>query len=149
MKTNFKIILCLATLALGTVAAVRADDTTAPATPSAAPAEKGPKRHGERPDPAKMEARAAKELSLTADQETKWKDIGQRQRTAIDAIQNDASLTRRERREKAMDTMKQFRAERRATLTADQQHKFDDLQAKMRERGGHRGKGDQPAPQGS
>ncbi len=144
MKPFFKIILSLIVLALASLVTVRADDTTAPAEP----AHKG-KGGGHRPDPAKMEERAAKELSLTADQEAKWKEIGQRQRTAMDAIQSDSTLARKERRGKMADTMKQFRAERRAILNADQQKKFDDLQEKMREHGGHRGKGDQPAPQGN
>lgn len=147
MKTNFKISLCLAAFALASVAAIRADDTTAPATPSAAPAEKGHKRHGERPDPAKMEARAAQELSLTAEQDTKWKEIGQRQRTAMDAIKDDASLTRRERREKAKDTMKPFRAERRGILTAEQQQKFDSLQKEMMEKVRENRKGGAPGEQ--
>jgi Spy/CpxP family protein refolding chaperone len=147
MKSNFKAILCIAAFALVSAAAVRADDTTTPVTPPAAPAEKGHKGRGERPDPAKMEARAAQELGLTADQEAKWKEIGQRQRAAMDAIKDNASLTRRERRAKGMDTMKQFRAERRGLLTAEQQQKFDSLQKEMMEKMRENRKGGAPGDQ--
>lgn len=141
MKSTFKILLSLTVLSLASLVTVRAEDTTAPTEPTQ------PGR-GKRPDPAKMEERAAKELGLTADQETKWKDIGERQRAALNAIKDDVSLTRRERRHKAADTMKQFRAERRGILTADQQQKFDSLQKemmeKMRENRKGRAAGDQP-----
>jgi protein CpxP len=82
----------------------------------------------------RVEARAINELGLTADQESRWKEIGRQQRTALQAIRNDRATSAEERKEKAAETMKQFADQRRAMLSPDQQKKFDELQQKLRER---------------
>jgi len=116
---------------------VRAEDN-ATSTP---PPEGRRGRVGER-----MEKRAVKELGLTADQEAKWKEIGQKQREAMQAIRNDSSLSADDKRAKAMETMKQFSDQRRALLNPDQQKKFDEMQQKMRERFQNRRGGHDDAP---
>jgi protein CpxP len=95
----------------------------------------------------RMEKHTIKELGLTADQEARWKEIGQKQRAAMEAIRNDGSLSQDDRRAKAADTMKQFDDQRRALLTADQQKKFDEIRQEQRERWqGRRGGHDAPSP---
>ena len=77
----------------------------------------------------------AKELDLTADQQAKWKEIGQQEKTALEAIRHDASIAKEDKRAKAKETNKGFAEQRRTVLNADQQKKFDHLRAKAHERG--------------
>ncbi len=154
MKNTLKSTLILAGAIVLVTPVLRAEEPVAP--PSDRPDRHG--RHGpggpdERRGPGAMMERAAKELGLTADQEAKWKEIGQREKTAMEAIRNDSTIAREGKRAKAMETNKTFAGQRRAVLNADQQKKFDDMRAKMRERG-PRGPGrdregpppDQPPP---
>jgi Spy/CpxP family protein refolding chaperone len=94
--------------------------------------------------PGAMMDRAAKELGLSADQEAKWKAIGQQEKTALEALRDDASVAKDDKRAKAREINKGFADQRRAVLTADQATKFDEMRSKMRERG-PKGGGDRPA----
>ncbi|HKB56397.1 MAG TPA: hypothetical protein VKC51_02310 [Lacunisphaera sp.] len=127
MKNSLKFTLLLAGLIMLAVPVIRAGEPAAP------PSDK-PDRSEHRGPGAMME-HAVKELGLTADQEAKWKEIRQREKTALDAIRSDSTLSRDDRRAKARETNKTFANQRRAVLNADQQKKFDDKRAKMRERG--------------
>ncbi len=132
MKKSNEVLLFVALLGAAFVLpSLHAEDAPPPPPPPADHPEHGPGRRG----PGQMWERAAKELSLTADQEAKWKEIGQQERTALEAIRNDESIPKEEKRAKAMEAMKPFADQRRAILTPDQQAKFDELRAKMRERG--------------
>jgi Spy/CpxP family protein refolding chaperone len=137
MKTSPKHLLSIAGLLLLAVPFLQAADEPAGAPPADQPKrerrERGPGGPGG-PGGAMME-RAAQELGLTAEQEAKWKEIGQQERTAMQALRADTSLSQEDRRAKAMESNKTFAGQRRAVLTAEQQQKFDDLRAKMRERG--------------
>ena len=138
MNTLPRLILALAGCAALTLPALRADEPAAP------PAD-NPEHHRGR-NPGAMMERAAKELGLTADQEAKWKEIGQQEKTALEAVRNDTALSDKDRRAKFMETNKTFADQRRALLNPDQQKKFDEIRAKMREHGRHGDKapGDQP-----
>jgi hypothetical protein len=125
MKNSLRLILSLTGLALLAAPVLRADEPAAP------PADKPEHHRG----PGAMMERAAKELGLTADQEARWKEIGAQEKTALEALRADASLSKEDRRAKAMETNKTFADQRRALLNADQQKKFDDMRAKMHERG--------------
>jgi hypothetical protein len=141
MKNSIKLLATLTGLVLLTAPVLRAQDATTPP-----PADKPEHRKGERGGPGGgMMERAAKELDLTADQQAQWKAIGEQERTALEAIKADASLEKDAKRAKAMETNKTFGDQRRAVLTADQQKKFDDMRAKMRERGPRGPKKDKPA----
>ncbi|WP_438480393.1 hypothetical protein [Oleiharenicola lentus] len=91
--------------------------------------------------PGMMMERAKKQLNLTADQEAKWKAIGDQERAAIDALRADTSLSKEEQRAQIMEVNKGFADQRRAALNAEQQVKFDELRAKLAERGGKGGPG--------
>ena len=82
-----------------------------------------------------MMERAAKELALTDDQQAKWKDIGTQEKAAMDALKADTTIAKEDKRAKGMEINKTFGDQRRAVLTDDQAKKFDEMRAKMRERG--------------
>ncbi|SDS03355.1 hypothetical protein [Opitutus sp. GAS368] len=134
MKNRFKLVPLFLILAMAAVPALRAEDTVAPVDK---PEQK--REHG----PGAMMERAAKELGLNADQEAKWKDIGQQEKTALDALRGDKSVAKEDKRAKRREINKSFADQRRAVLTPDQATKFDEMRAKMREHG-PRGGGDRP-----
>lgn len=135
MKNLLKLIPVLLTLALAATPALRA---------AAAPADQ-PEHRRERDPGARME-HAAKELGLTADQEAKWKAIGQQEKTALKALREDTSVAKEDKRAKAREINQGFANQRRAVLTADQAKKFDEQREKMRERHeDHRQKGEKDA----
>jgi len=133
MKNRYNYIPLFLALTIAIVPALRAED---------APAGKPEQKH-ERGPGARME-RAVKELGLNADQEAKWKAIGQQEKAALDALRDDTSVAKEAKRGKMREINKGFADQRRALLTADQAAKFDEMRAKMRERGPRDG-GDRPA----
>ena len=135
MKTPLKLALLLAGAAVLTTPALRAEDATPPAD-NPEHSEHGPGGPGRR-NPGAMMERLAKELNLTADQQAKWKEIGEQERAAMAPIWNDKSLSRDDKRAKMKEVHEDYAAQRRAILTPEQQQKFDELLAKMRERGEH------------
>ncbi len=142
MKTHPKLLSLLAGLLLLAAPVLRAQDA-APATP---PADGDKPKHERRGGgPGAMMERAAKELGLTDDQQAKWKAIGEQEKTALDALKNDTSVAKGDKRAKMMEINKTYADQRRAVLTPDQQTKFDEMRAKMRERGPRGGdKGPKP-----
>jgi Spy/CpxP family protein refolding chaperone len=144
MKTSPKLTLTLAGLLLLAAPLLRAA-----AEPAGPPPGDKPRHEGR--GPGAMMERAAKELNLTPDQDAKWKEINKQERAALEPLRDDASLSREDRRAKAMEINKGFAAQRRALLNPEQQAKFDELRTKMREhRGGGPGggPGDQPGQSG-
>ena len=132
MKKSTEILLFAALIgAAFVIPNLRAEEPAAPATP---PADHAGRDSGRRGPGARWD-RAAKELGLTADQEAKWKEIGQREKAAVEPIFNDSSLSRDEKRAKMREANKPFADQRRAVLTPEQQTKFDELRTRMRERG--------------
>lgn len=119
---------------------------SAPAAPAApdAPAAPAPQGHARK---GGMGARAmdhrlkllTEKLNLTADQQTKikdiWKDAAEKGRAARQDPANE-KLSREERRAKAEAMMKDAHDQVRAVLTADQQAIFDKLPADGPGRGG-------------
>lgn len=135
MKNRLSLTSLFLILAVAAVPALRAED--------AAPAGK-PEQKRERGPGAMME-RAVKELGLNADQEAKWKAIGEQEKTALDALRDDKSVAKEDKAAKRREINKGFADQRRAVLTPEQTTKFDEMRAKMRERGPRPPKGDKPA----
>jgi Spy/CpxP family protein refolding chaperone len=131
MKNSLKFVSLLAGLVLLASPVVRAADAAADA-PNA-PAAQGP--GGGKGGPGAMLERAKKQLNLTADQEAKWKAIAEAERAAVADLRADTSVAREDRRAKMMELNKGFADQRRAVLNAEQQAKFDEMRAKMMERG--------------
>ena len=134
MKTFPKLIPVLAGLLLLAVPALRAADE--PATTDK------PKHERQERGPGGMVGHAVKELGLTAEQQAKWKEIGQQERAAAKPIMDDQSLSKEDRRAKMRELNKGFAAQRRALLTPDQQKKFDEMREKAREHGPRKEKKD-------
>lgn len=139
MNTSLKRLLSLTGLLLLAVPFLQAADEPAPVDqPQRERRERGPG------GPGAMMERAAQELGLTAEQEAKWKEIARQERAALQTLRADTSLSQEDRRAKAMEANKGFAAQRRAVLNAEQQQKFDDMRAKMRERGERGPRGPKP-----
>lgn len=141
MKTSLKFILLLAGMIVLAAPVLRAQDSATPPADKPNRPERGQGQRG----PGAMMERIGQELGLTADQQAKWKEIGQQERTALQAIRNDSALSQKEKRAKAMEANKPFAGQRRAVLNPDQQVKFDELRAKINERGPRGPKPDKPA----
>jgi Spy/CpxP family protein refolding chaperone len=131
MKNSLKLSLLLAGAMILAIPALRAEEPSAPPSDQPKHGDRGPGHGG----PGAWQERAAKELGLTADQAAKWKAIGEQEKVAVDAIRADTSLSKEAKWAKVMEATKPFADQRRAVLTAEQQKKFDEMQAKMRERG--------------
>jgi len=117
---------------------VMAQDAAAPAAPQAGG------RAG------RMEGRQldmlTKKLNLTADQQTQVKAIDDDTMKQMMAVRNDASLAQPDKRSKMMDIRKASQDKIRGVLTDDQKTKYDEMQAKMRERMKERRQGGSDAP---
>lgn len=129
MKNQLKSASLILALAVAAMPTLRAEDT--PADKPEHKREHGPGGPGRAGD---MMEHAAKELSLTADQQAKWKAIGQEEKAAMKALKDDTSVDKKDKRAKAREINKSFAAQRRAVLTADQAKKFDEKREENREK---------------
>ena len=87
-----------------------------------------------------------KKLSLTSDQVTQVKAIDADTWKQAKALHEDTTIADADKRAKMMDIHKASQEKIRALLTADQQTKFDALQAEMKDHAGHRGGPGGPPP---
>jgi protein CpxP len=148
MTTFRSSVLRVAILAIGATALsalpAMAQDASAPPPPQG---QDGPRRGG---GPGRMGEHQVefltKKLSLTPDQVTQVKAIDDDSRKQMMALRDDTSTAGPDRRSKMMDIHKASQSKIRALLTADQQTKFDALEAEMREHRGRRGGPDGPPP---
>lgn len=81
-------------------------------------------------DPAQRTKELTKELKLTSDQQGKVQDLLTTERTQMEALRQDESTPREDRRAKMMDIRKNTDTQVRALLDTNQQKKWDDMQAK-------------------
>jgi periplasmic protein CpxP/Spy len=135
------VVLAIGATALGALPALAQDPAAPPPTQDQA----GPRRGGMRGDQAEF---LTKKLNLTPDQVTQVKAIDADTQKQMKALREDTSAAGQDKRAKMMDIRKASQDKIRGLLTADQQTKFDALQAEMRERRGSRGdgQGGPPAP---
>lgn len=130
MKTSIKLALSL--LALGCAVAtpaLRAQETKTPPPRGEGRGPGGPGGGRGMMTPEQQVERLDKAVTLTDDQKTKIAAIYKDTAAKMQAIPQE------ERREKGMELRKASNAAVRAVLTADQQKKFDDMMAQMRNRG--------------
>lgn len=140
MKNSLKISLLCLGASLGLMPALRADDT--PPTPPPAAPNSPPPAGGDREQMReRREERLTKALGLSADQQTKWQSLGQQEHDAVKALHEDTTLPKDQKRAKMEEIRKDFEGQRRAILTPEQQTKFDEIIAKMREHRGGQGQG--------
>jgi len=116
-------------------------DSAAPQTQGQESGERG---HHREMDPAKRTEHLTKKLSLSAEQQSKIQGLLQDEQTQMQNLRQDTSGSQQDRRAKFMEVYKNTNDQIRASLNADQQKKWDEMQSKREERMmKHRGGSDQ------
>jgi len=150
-KPTIAVLAAAALLTLSTLAFGQQGSTPASTPPpSGGQNQQGPPPGGGGPggggqgrggmDPAAMVERLTKELDLTADQQTKIKDILTKQGADSKALR-DQGLSREDAQPKMREIREATTKAINAVLTADQQKKYAEMQEKLRQGGGGRGPG--------
>ena len=103
--------------------------------------------HHHQMDPAQRVQHLTKKLNLSADQQTKIQGLLQDEQSQMQNLRQDTSMSKEDRRSKFMEMHKNTDDQIRATLNADQQKKWDEMQNKREERMSKHRHGD--ADQGS
>jgi periplasmic protein CpxP/Spy len=126
-------------LAISTGTAFSQDDQQAP--PPAQGGEMGGHGGGHRQMPSVDEQlkHMTKKLDLTADQQPKIKAILDDQHAKMEALHNDTSIPREDKRGKMGEIHQASETQIRAVLNEDQQKKFDKMQEEQHDRMGHQG----------
>lgn len=109
--------------------------------PSAPPAQEMGGHHHGPPDPAQRTAELTKRLNLTSDQQGKVQSALESERSQMQSLHQDSSLSQPDRRAKMMEIHKATDAQIRGVLDANQQTKWDEMQARRAERMQNRGGG--------
>jgi Spy/CpxP family protein refolding chaperone len=81
-------------------------------------------------DPAHRAQELSKKLKLTSDQQTKVQDILQSEKSQMEGLHQDSSMSQQDRRTKMMDIHKTSDTQIRALLDSTQQKKWDEMVAK-------------------
>ena len=109
--------------------------------------EGGHMHHGMGMDPAKRTAELTKKLNLTSDQQGKVQSILESEKSQMQSLHQDNSMSQQDRHSKMMDIHKTSSDQIRALLDSNQQKKWDEMQAKREERmQKHEGAEDKSAP---
>lgn len=137
MKNSTKLFLVSIGAAILSLPVLRAADP-APAGTQPTPPEHR-ERRGERMK--EMGERMAKELGLTAEQQTQMKGLMEEERKAAEAVRADASLTPEQKKEKMKGIRQDFQTKRQALMTPEQRKKAEEFRANHPE-GGMRHKGE-------
>ncbi|MGA2020531.1 MAG: hypothetical protein ABSH02_08080 [Candidatus Sulfotelmatobacter sp.] len=87
-------------------------------------------RHHGPPDPARRTADLTKQLNLTSDQQGKVLSALQSERSQMESLHQDSSLSQPDRRAKMVDIRKATDSQIRELLDSNQQKKWDEMQAK-------------------
>jgi periplasmic protein CpxP/Spy len=73
----------------------------------------------------------ADELGLSDTQRASIKELAQRERAELDALRDNAALTKEERKTKAHEIREKYRSQRQAVLTPEQRVKADKMRGKL------------------
>jgi Spy/CpxP family protein refolding chaperone len=90
-------------------------------------------RHGP-PDPARRTEELTRQLRLTSDQQPKVLEALQSQRSQMESLRQDASLSGPNRRAKMMEIHRSTNEQIRSILDPNQQKKWDEMQARREQR---------------
>jgi Spy/CpxP family protein refolding chaperone len=82
------------------------------------------------PDPAERTQELTKKLKLTSDQQTKVQEVLQSERSQMENLRQDGSVSQPDRRAKMMDIHQGSNTQIRALLDSSQQKKWDEMQAR-------------------
>jgi hypothetical protein len=134
-------LLVLAAASLISIAVPFAAAQDNPPNDQSSPAQdNGGRRHGP-PDPVERTKELTKQLKLTSDQQPKVQDLLQSEKTQMESVHQDSSLSQQDRRAKMMDIHKSTDTQIRALLDANQQKKWDEMQARREQWMQHRRQG--------
>ena len=97
-------------------------------------------------DPDRQLEHMTKTLNLSTDQQTQIKPILVDRQQKMQALWQDQSLSRQDRRTRAMTIQQDTRTRLEAALNDQQKQQFEEMQAKMQARRQHRMGGEQQAP---
>jgi len=127
------VVLCGAALLVGTA---MAQDAPPPPLPQAGQNQQGPpgERGGRRGGPEERLKMLEKQLSLTPDQTTQVKAIFADERTKMEALRSDTATSEQDKRPKMMAIHQDEETRLAAVFTPDQKAKYQEMEAKMRER---------------
>ena len=136
--------MCSAVLAI--VPAMAQD--TPPPPPAQGDAQGPPPggRGGGMMNPERRLGMMQRELNLSPEQHTAIKAIFDDEQSKMEALRADTSMSREDRRAKMMSMREAEKTKIEAVLTKDQNVKYEEMEAKMRERMQQRGGGDGPPP---
>ena len=100
-------------------------------------------------DPAKRTEMLTKQLNLTSDQQAKVQDILKSEQAQMEKLHSDSSVSQQDRHSKMMDLHKASDDQIRELLDANQQKKWDAMQAKPEQwmQGHHHGQAPGNAPE--
>lgn len=134
----------LLTLGMATGAALAQDDSAAPPPPQQG-------MHGHRGmNTDRQLKRMTKQLSLSADQQSQIKPILDSRQQQMQALWQDQSLSRQDRRQKMMAIQQDSSSKIEAVLSDSQKQQYEAMQQKMSQRRMHgQGGGDQTPPSDS
>ncbi|MFZ0772064.1 MAG: hypothetical protein WCA49_03345 [Candidatus Sulfotelmatobacter sp.] len=126
-----KYLLVLVAAGLISVAAPFAAAQDSPSNDRQSPPsqDNGGRHHGP-PDPARRTAELTKQLNLTSDQQAKVKDALESERSQMESLHQDTSLSQQDRHAKMMEIHKSTDAQIRGLLDSTQQKKWDEMQAR-------------------
>jgi len=87
-------------------------------------------RHHGPPDPVERTKELTKHLKLTSDQQPKVQEALVSERSQMESLHQDSSLSQQDRRSKMMEIRKSTDDQIRGLLDSNQQKKWDEMQAK-------------------
>ncbi len=138
-------------LALSANAALYAQDQTAAQTPATGSQQQGQwgHGHGRHMDPDRQLEHLTKKLSLSSDQQTQIKPLLVDRQQKMQALWQDQSMSKQDRRSKAMAIQQDTKTKLEAALNDQQKQQFEQMQAQMQAHRHHRMGGDNQAPSSS
>jgi periplasmic protein CpxP/Spy len=137
MQTKLLSLALGGVLALGISGAAFAQDTPPPPPPDQGQAAPPPEAGGRgmRMDPNRQLERMTRELNLTSDQQEKIKPLLVERQQKMQALMDNQSLSREDRRAQMRTIMDGTNNSIKANLNDDQKQKFEEMRQRMR-RGG-------------
>jgi periplasmic protein CpxP/Spy len=127
-----RFLLVLVTAGLVSIGASFAAAQDNPPSDQPSAQEHGHMHHGF--DPAQRTQGLTKKLKLTSEQQTKVQGILESEKSQMQSLRQDSSMSQADRHSKMMDIHKTSDDQIRALLDSSQQKKWDEMQAKREQR---------------
>lgn len=129
MLKKYLLVLMAAGLISVAVPFAAAQDSPANDQQAQPSPDNGGRHHGP-PDPARRTAELTKKLNLTSDQQPKVQAALESERSQMESVHQDASLSQQDRHAKMTEIHQSTDTQIRGLLDATQQKKWDEMQAK-------------------